>query len=173
MGHAHLLSDLSDYSPRFRQRSGSAAGRREMETDYSAALERAAKQNKMVLLDFTGSDWCGWCIKLQKETFSKPEFKKFAEESLVLLELDFPRGKPQSDEVKKQNEELAKKFGIEGFPTLVLLDPQGKEAARNVGYLAGGPKPSSSGWNPRANNSDFRRYFRYPACDREPAVALR
>jgi thioredoxin-related protein len=108
-------------------------------TNYSAALEEAAKQNKMVLLDFTGSDWCGWCIKLQKETFSKPEFQKFAAESLILVELDFPRGKEQSEELKKQNEELAEKFGIQGFPTLVLLDQQGKEAARNIGYLAGGP----------------------------------
>jgi protein disulfide-isomerase len=108
------------------------------ETNYSAALEQAAKQNKMVLLDFTGSDWCGWCIKLQKETFSKPEFQKFAAESLILVELDFPRGKEQSEELKKQNEELAEKFGIQGFPTLVLLDQQGEEAARNVGYLAGG-----------------------------------
>ena len=111
----------------------------EWKTDYTAALAQAAKENKMVLLDFTGSDWCGWCIKLQKETFSKPEFKKFAEQSLVLVELDFPRGKTQSDELKKQNEELAEKFGVQGFPTLVLLDPQGKEAARNVGYLQGGP----------------------------------
>ena len=109
-------------------------------TDYTAALAEAAKENKMVLLDFTGSDWCGWCIKLQKDTFSKPEFKKFAQESLVLVELDFPRGKTQSDELKKQNEELAEKFGVQGFPTLVLLDPQGKEAARNVGYLQGGPE---------------------------------
>jgi protein disulfide-isomerase len=109
-------------------------------TDYSAALAQAAKENKMVLLDFTGSDWCGWCIKLQKDTFSKPEFKKFAEQSLVLVELDFPRGKTQSDELKRQNEELAEKFGVQGFPTLVLLDPQGKEAARNVGYLQGGPE---------------------------------
>jgi protein disulfide-isomerase len=109
------------------------------ETIYSAALEQAAKQNKMVLLDFTGSDWCGWCIKLQKDTFSKLEFQKFAAESLILVELDFPRGKQQSDELKKQNEELAEKFGVQGFPTLVLLDSQGKEAARNIGYLAGGP----------------------------------
>ena len=108
-------------------------------TDYAAALEQAAKENKMVLLDFTGSDWCGWCIKLQKDTFSKPEFKKFAEQSLVLVELDFPRGKAQSDELKRQNEELAEKFGVQGFPTLVLLDPKGQEAARNVGYLQGGP----------------------------------
>ena len=109
-------------------------------TDYPAALAQAANENKMVLLDFTGSDWCGWCIKLQKDTFSKPEFKKFAEQSLVLVELDFPRGKTQSDELKKQNEDLAEKFGVQGFPTLVLLDPQGKEAARNVGYLQGGPE---------------------------------
>jgi protein disulfide-isomerase len=109
-------------------------------TDYSAALAQAAKENKMVLLDFTGSDWCGWCIKLQKDTFSKPEFKKFAEQSLVLVELDFPRGKTQSDELKRQNEELAEKFGVQGFPTLVLLDPQGKETVRNVGYLQGGPE---------------------------------
>ena len=110
------------------------------ETNYNAALEQAAKQNKMVLLDFTGSDWCGWCVKLQKDTFSKPEFQKFAAESLVLVELDFPRGKEQSEDLKKQNEQLAEKFGIQGFPTLVLLDPQGKEAARNVGYLQGGPE---------------------------------
>jgi thioredoxin-related protein len=109
-------------------------------TDYTAALAEAAKENKMVLLDFTGSDWCGWCIKLQKDTFSKSEFEKFAQESLVLVELDFPRGKTQSDELKKQNEELAEKFGVQGFPTLVLLDPQGKEATRNVGYLQGGPE---------------------------------
>jgi protein disulfide-isomerase len=110
------------------------------ETNYSAALEQAAKQNKMVLLDFTGSDWCEWCLKLQKDTFSRPEFQKFAAESLILVALDFPRGKQQSDGLKKQNEELAEKFGVQGFPTLVLLDPHGKEAARNVGYLAGGPE---------------------------------
>jgi len=109
-------------------------------TGYTAALGQAAKENKMVLLDFTGSDWCGWCMKLQKDTFSKPEFKKFADQSLVLVELDFPRGKAQSDNVKNQNEELAEKFGVQGFPTLVLLDPLGKEAARNVGYLQGGPE---------------------------------
>ena len=110
------------------------------ETNYDAALEQAAKENKMVLLDFTGSDWCGWCIKLKKDTFSKPEFQKFARESLILVELDFPRGKEQSAELKRQNQELAEKFGIEGFPTLVLLNPQGEEAARNVGYLPGGPE---------------------------------
>jgi protein disulfide-isomerase len=121
------------------------------ETNYHAALEQAAKENKMVLLDFTGSDWCGWCIKLQRETFSKPEFQKFAAESLVLVELDFPQGKEQSGELKKQNLGLAEKFGIQGFPTLVLLDAQGKEAARSVGYLPGGPEAFAK-WVESARN---------------------
>jgi protein disulfide-isomerase len=110
------------------------------QTDYKAALEQAAKTNKPVLLDFTGSDWCGWCIKLDKETFAQPEFQKFAEKNLVLVTVDFPNNKPQSADVKKQNEELQKKFSVDGFPTLVLLDSKGKEITRNVGYLAGGPK---------------------------------
>lgn len=110
------------------------------QTDYKAALQQAAKENKPVLLNFTGSDWCGWCIKLDKETFSQPEFQKFAEKNLVLVTVDFPNNKPQSADVKKQNGELEKKFGVEGYPTLVLVDSKGKEIARNVGYLAGGPK---------------------------------
>lgn len=108
-------------------------------TDYKAALEEAAKEKKLVLLDFTGSDWCGWCIKLDKETFSKPEFKNFASKNLVLVEVDFPQNKSQSADVKKQNEELKTKFGVQGYPSLVLLDSTGKEIIRNVGYLPGGP----------------------------------
>lgn len=110
------------------------------QTDYKAALEQAAKENKPVLLDFTGSDWCGWCIKLDKETFSQPDFKQFAEKNLILVEVDFPNGKPQSAEVKKQNAELQAKYGVEGFPTLILLNSKGKEIAKNPGYLPGGPK---------------------------------
>ena len=109
------------------------------QSNYKAALEQAAKENKPVLLDFTGSDWCGWCVKLDKETFSEASFKKFAAGNLILVEIDFPRNKPQSDEVKKQNRELQAQFGVDGFPTLVLLDSKGKEIARNPGYLAGGP----------------------------------
>jgi protein disulfide-isomerase len=109
------------------------------QTDYKAALKQAVASNKPILVDFTGSDWCGWCIKLDKETFSQPEFAKFAGEKLVLMEADFPQGKEQSAAVKKQNDELQKKFNVEGFPTLVLLDKNGKEIARNVGYLPGGP----------------------------------
>ena len=110
------------------------------QTNYKAALEQAAKENKPVLLDFTGSDWCGWCIKLNKETFSQTEFQDFAKKHLILVELDFPQGKPQPAEVKKQNEELQQKFQVQGFPFLVLLSSNGTVIARNAGYLAGGPQ---------------------------------
>ena len=108
-------------------------------TDFEAAQAKAAEKGKPMLLDFTGSDWCGWCIRLDKETFSKPEFQKFAKDNLVLVELDFPNNKPQSAEIKKQNEALQEKYGVQGFPTLVLLNSEGKEIARNPGYLPGGP----------------------------------
>lgn len=108
--------------------------------DYKAALATAAKENKKVLLDFTGSDWCGWCIRLKKETFDQPEFKGFADKNLVLVEVDFPQGKTLSPEVKKQNDSLQEKYGVQGFPALVLLDPQGKLIKQNSGYLPGGPK---------------------------------
>ena len=106
-------------------------------TDYTAALKQAKESGRPVLVDFTGSDWCGWCIKLDKEVFSQQAFKDYAKDNLVLLQLDFPRAKPQTDEVKKQNQELAGKFGIRGYPTIVLVDSEGKELAR-TGYQAGG-----------------------------------
>ncbi len=120
--------------------AGSAFAGAEWGTDYDKALARAASEKKMVLLDFTGSDWCPPCKKLDKETFSQTAFKDFAEKKLVLVELDFPNSKPQSPKVKQQNNELQAKYGIEGYPTLVLLDPSGKEIARRVGFFPGGPE---------------------------------
>ena len=109
-------------------------------SDAKAALETAKKDKKLVLMDFTGSDWCGWCIKLNKDVFSQKEFKDYASTNLVLLELDFPNEKKLSDAVKKQNEELKKKHEVSGFPTLVLTDADGKVLWKQVGYLQGGPK---------------------------------
>ncbi|MEO6054871.1 MAG: thioredoxin family protein [Chthoniobacterales bacterium] len=109
-------------------------------TDYTAALAQAKKENRPVLIDFTGSDWCGWCIKLDKETFTQPAFQEFAKKNLVLFEADFPRGIAQTSAVKKQNNELQTKFAVEGFPTQILVDSNGKEIARHEGYLEGGPK---------------------------------
>ena len=105
---------------------------------WEEAVELNKTKPKKIFVDVY-TDWCGWCMKLDKETFSQPAFAKYANEKLVLMEADFPQGKEQSAAVKKQNDELEKKFNVEGFPTLVLLDKDGKEIARNVGYLPGGP----------------------------------
>ncbi len=108
-------------------------------TDYDEALVLAKKLDRPVLINFTGSDWCGWCIKLAKEVFSQDVFVKYAGENYVLLKLDFPRKIEQTPEMKAANESLAKKYGIEGFPTLVFVDYTGKELTR-ASYQPGGPE---------------------------------
>src|SRR5436309_7784368 len=95
-------------------------------TDLPKAQAQAKKENKLVMLDFTGSDWCGWCIKLNREVFSKAEFAKFAKDNLVLVEVDFPRTKKQTEEQKKANAALAEKYKIQGYPTIVVLNGDGK-----------------------------------------------
>ena len=107
-------------------------------TDYELAKKQATEENKTILMDFTGSDWCGWCIRLHEEVFSLPEFKDYAKENLVLLELDFPRGKRLSPDLVAQNEKLQEEFKVQGFPTIVLLDGEGRPFGR-TGYQAGGP----------------------------------
>lgn len=108
--------------------------------DYEAAKTQAAEENKDLLLDFTGSDWCGWCIKLVDEVFSKDDFKAYAEKNLVLVEIDFPRDKSKlSDETKAQNNKLKEVFAIRGYPTIILTDNQGRPYAK-TGYKRGGPE---------------------------------
>ena len=109
-------------------------------TDFPKALNRAKAEKKVVLLDFTGSDWCGWCKRLDKEVFSTAEFKEYATKNLVLVEVDFPSQKKLSPELKKANDELKNKYKVDGFPTLVALNGEGREIGRQVGYLEGGPK---------------------------------
>jgi len=107
--------------------------------DFEAAKATAKAQNRFMLLDFTGSDWCGWCIKLDKEVFSKSEFKKYAAEKLVCVELDYPMKSKPSKKVQKQNEELKNQFAIRGYPTIILLDPNGEKIGQ-TGYKDGGPE---------------------------------
>jgi len=109
-------------------------------TDLLAALAQARSENKRVLLDFTGSDWCPWCIKFDHEVLSTDEFATYARSKLVLVLLDFPRTKPQSETLKRANAALARKFGATGYPTYVLLNSAGKELGRQVGYAEGGPR---------------------------------
>jgi thioredoxin-related protein len=108
-------------------------------TSYDQAQKEAQSKNRLLLMDFTGSDWCGWCIMLDKEVFSKPQFKEYASKNLVLLELDFPRKKQMPPETAAQNEKLLMKYGIQGFPTVVVFDSSGKPLGA-LGYQAGGPE---------------------------------
>ena len=103
-------------------------------TDLPKAQAKAKAEKKMVLVDFTGSDWCPPCKALHKNVLSSPEFLNYAKDNLVLVEIDFPRTKPQAAELKKANKELAKKHNIEGYPTVVVFDSNGKELMKDVGY---------------------------------------
>ena len=123
------------------------------ETNVTKAMEISKETQKPLLLFFTGSDWCGWCIRLQKEVLRTPEFAAWAKENVVLVELDYPRKAPQTADIKKQNNELQMAFGIQGFPTIILANAITKEGKVNfegigsTGYVAGGP----SAWLAVAN----------------------
>lgn len=114
-------------------------------TDMNKALEISKKTKKPLLLFFTGSDWCGWCIRLQKEVLKTPEFAKWAKENVVLVELDFPRRTPQLPEIVKQNSELQQTFGVRGYPTVWFVNATKQDGKTNLeqlgstGYVAGGP----------------------------------
>ena len=106
-------------------------------TSLPAALEKARAEDRAVLVNFTGSDWCGWCIKLKKEVFDQAAFKQFADRNLVLVEIDFPRRKKLPAAQQQTNEQLAKQHGIRGFPTILVFDKQGRKLGE-TGYQPGG-----------------------------------
>ncbi len=116
-----------------------AAPEGEWLTSYDAAKAAAQKSGKPILVNFSGSDWCGWCIKLDKEVFSTPEFKAWAEKNVVLMVADFPRRKTVDPATKAVNEELMKQHGVRGFPTILFLTADGAKIGQS-GYKPGGPK---------------------------------
>ena len=107
-------------------------------TDLPGALKQAQSENKRVLLDFTGSDWCPWCIKFDHDVLSTGRFAGYAQNRLMLVKVDFPRRTPLPGELKRANAALAKQFNVDGYPTYVLLDANGRELGRQVGYREGG-----------------------------------
>lgn len=133
--------------------SGMAVGQEnglKWETDLSRAIDASISSEKPILMFFTGSDWCGWCKKLQREVFFTPDFAKWATENVVLVELDFPRRTPISEELRKQNSDMQRMFGVRGYPTIWFVTPTlNKETSQvnfaqigKTGYVAGGP----AGW---------------------------
>lgn len=103
-------------------------------TDLPKAQAQAKAENKMLLVDFTGSDWCPPCMALKKTVFSSAEFAAFAKTNLILVEVDFPRHKKLSPALQKANEGLAEKFKAEAFPTILVFDSKGKQLLHDSGY---------------------------------------
>ena len=107
-------------------------------TDFEKAKKKAMNENKNIIIDFSGSDWCSWCIKLDEEVFQKDEWKAYAKEHLVQVLIDFPREKSeQSEALQKQNNELAKQYTVRGFPTVLILNQEG-QLIDKTGYQRGG-----------------------------------
>ena len=114
-------------------------------TDLNKAVNISISENKPMMLFFTGSDWCGWCIRLKKEVFNYPEFEAWTKDNVVLVELDFPRRKTINPKILNQNRELARIFGVSGYPTVWFVNPQKLDTNKlnfiklgKLGYLAGG-----------------------------------
>jgi thioredoxin-related protein len=107
--------------------------------DFAAAQAKAEKEGKDLLVDFTGADWCHWCVKLKEEVFDKQAFKDAAPKSFILVEADYPQTKEQPEAIKKQNAMLQEKYEIQGYPSILLMNAKGEVYAR-TGYQAGGPE---------------------------------
>ena len=110
--------------------------------DFEVASKVAERQGKAMMVDFTGSDWCGYCIQLDETVFSKDEFKEWARESVVKVKLDYPTAKKQPDWMVKQNQELLQKYGVQGFPTILFMNHEGEVIGRS-GVLQ---KPGVEPW---------------------------
>jgi len=108
-------------------------------TDFEAAKASAKAGGKYLLVDFTGSDWCGWCVKLKDQVFSKDHFKTEAPKNFILVELDFPKRTKLDPKLAAQNKKLAAQYAVRGYPTILLMDADGKVFGK-TGYRAGGPE---------------------------------
>jgi thioredoxin-related protein len=120
--------------------SNAARADADWETNYKKAQEEAKTGSKLLFMEFSGSDWCGPCILMDKEVLSQPEFKEYAQKNLVLMEVDFPRRKMQPEEVKKQNQELADRYQVQVLPTFIVLNGEGKLVWKFYGLYEDGAK---------------------------------
>jgi protein disulfide-isomerase len=115
-------------------------------TNVMQAVDKSIAENKPLLFFFTGSDWCGWCKKLQAEVFFKPEFIEWANKNVILVELDFPRRTALAPEIQQQNNELQQMFQVRGYPTIWMVSATKQDSNVNfgklgsTGYVAGGPE---------------------------------
>ena len=136
-----LLSFVAFSFQSFSQHIGN-----EWNTEMNKSIEISLDTKKPIMLFFTGSDWCGWCKKLVREVYDKPEFKKWAKKNVVLVEIDFPRKSKLPAEIQKQNRDLQQMFGVRGYPTIWMVNPIKNKNGQitldklgSTGYVAGGP----------------------------------
>lgn len=108
-------------------------------TNFDEASSLAARQKKPILLYFTGSDWCGWCKKLDQEVFSTSDFAQAMQDRFVFVKLDFPMNSRLPENEMRQNAQLKQKYGVTGYPTVVLVDHDGRFIGE-TGYRSGGGK---------------------------------
>ena len=129
-------------------------------TDINKAIKTSIKEDKPMLLFFTGSDWCGWCKKLVREVYKTPEFSKWAQKNVVLVDIDFPKRTTLPKELQQQNRTLGQLFAVRGYPTVWLVELTNKggdnvvrynnyylKALGKTGYVAGGPNNWINGAN--------------------------
>lgn len=140
--HAQLIHQPAVKAPDMSRPAAdsSHAGKALWRTDFDGALSQAQSDGKLVLLDFTGSDWCPWCIKFDHDVLSTDKFNNYAQTKLELVKVDFPHTTPLPEDQQRANNALAQRFAVDGYPTYVLLAADGRELGRQVGYLAGGPE---------------------------------
>jgi len=131
---------INTHAPtQYQQRNGQLSGQIKWYTNYNVAAATAKKNNKPLLLFFTGSDWCGWCKKMDQEVFASPDFAKGVGNDFNFVEIDFPMNKPLPPEQQEENNRLKKKYGVTGYPTIIILDSNGNFVAE-TGYRPGGGK---------------------------------
>ena len=139
--HAQLVHQPGAQAPDMSRTPGDAGhpGNALWRTDYDGALSQARSDNKLVLLDFTGSDWCPWCIKFDEEVLATDRFNGYAASKLELVKVDFPRHTPLPEDQQRANDALGQRFNVDGYPTYILLTADGRELGRQSGYQPGGP----------------------------------
>lgn len=143
-------------------------------TNYEEAVDKAKSSSKPLILFFTGSDWCSWCTKLDKEVFETQEFVNLAGNQFIFLKLDFPLNHPLTTQQTNQNKQLQKKYDVRSFPTLVILDPTGQQQIGHTGYRIGGGRQYAEHLRKMVeNHNNYKKNFQASQNGKLSGVELR
>jgi protein disulfide-isomerase len=134
-GHANALQANALQANALHANAGQVDANQPWVESYDEALQRSKATGRPVMLVFSGSDWCGWCVKLKKNVFAKSEFKQWASQNVLMVEVDFPRTKQLAARIQQQNSRLKTKYGqhVNSYPTILIVDSTGATVAK-TGY---------------------------------------